>query len=283
MHRSIPAHALWAAAMLLAASTAHATSTASTVLADFGISLTDLAPSDGIAPTLTLDPLSRSTAAPGAVSPGANTFWIRQGDSAFGPVSSSGEIAGAGGSAAFAGDPFGAGARITASATGGPSFAIGSGAAYIDTQPTGFTELLLGPRTQVVFSGLAQLDWNASNPAAAAYGEIDLAFWRRTGDSEELVAQQYATGGYYGDGAGALSGSTAGTLAIAFANDSDAAVALGYEVSVFANAAELETVPSPVDEPAGAVLMLAGAAALWRRRRGAAPSVDFSGGSGACP
>lgn len=78
------------------------------------------------------------------------------------------------------------------------------------------------------------------------------------------------TGGYYGDGVGMLSGSTAASLAIIFDNDSDAPVVLSYGLSVFANAAELETVPSPVDEPAGAALLFAGLSTLLgsvRRRR----------------
>jgi hypothetical protein len=270
MHRSHLLPSALLAALALATTAVHATSVSSTTLSAFRITLVDLAPGDSVDPSIALDPLSRSTALPGAISPGASTFWMQQGDSAFGPVSSSGELDGTGGSASFAGDPFGAGAQLAASAVGNPSFAIGSGAAYIDTQPSGQTQFVLGAHTQVTFSGLAALDWSASTAAAAAYGEVGLDFWQMVDGNQDFVAMDSLTGGYYGDGAGALSGSTAGQVTITFANDSDASVVLGYGVEVFANAAELETVPSPVDEPAGAGLLLAGASALlWgvRRRR----------------
>jgi MYXO-CTERM domain-containing protein len=42
---------------------------------------------------------------------------------------------------------------------------------------------------------------------------------------------------------------------------------VGYYVGVFANAGELEMALPPVDEPAGAGLLLAGLSLLWRARR----------------
>jgi hypothetical protein len=56
-------------------------------------------------------------------------------------------------------------------------------------------------------------------------------------------------------------------LTVTLDNDSDGPIDVGYEVDVFANASELETVLSPVDEPAGASMLLAGAAVLLRRLR----------------
>jgi len=266
MHRFSPAHALWAATSLLAAGPALALSTVTSTLADFRIGLTDLDPSDGVAPTLVLDPQSRSTVIPGEVSAGVSTSWMQQGDSAFGPVSASGDLNGTGGSASFTGDPLGAGAQIAASAIGGPLLDTGSSAALVDTPYQG--GFVLGPQTQVTFSGSVLIDWSASNSGAAAYAEADLAFWRFIGDGQDFVAQAYVTGGYYSASGGALSGTVSSPLSITFANDSDASVVMGYEVAVFANASEFELALPPVDEPDCAALLLAGVATmLWGVRQ----------------
>jgi hypothetical protein len=272
MHRSQFSAGTLFAALALATAAVHATSVSSTTLSPFYITLVDLAPDDGVAPSIVLDPTSRSTVLPGAVSPGASTYWLQQGDSAFGPVSSSGDLDGSGGSASFAGDPLGAGAQLAASAVGGPSLAIGSGVAVVNSQPSGVNQFVLSAQTQVTFSGYATLDWSAGTVNDAAYGEVDIDLSQ---DSTSFLDMEYLTGGYYGDGVGALSGSTAGWVTATFANDSDASVEVNYYVGVFANAAELEMIPPPIDEPAGAGLLLAGASMLlWgvrRRRWGAAP------------
>ena len=268
MHRSFPVRALLAAAALLVAGPAFAVSTANTTLADFRILLTDLDPSDGVPPTLVLDPQARSTVIPGEASAGGSTSWMQQGDSPFGPVSSSGDIDGTGGSASFSGDPLGAGAQVAASAVGGPSLDIGSAEAEVETPPLDQGAFVLGPQTEVMFFGEVSIDWNASNPDAAAFGEVDFVFWQFVGDEEALSTFGYVTGGYYGYGDGPQSGFTSSLLAITFSNDSDAPVTLGYALSVFANASEFETVTSPVDEPAGPALLLAGMATmLWGLRR----------------
>src|SRR5476649_452715 len=120
MQRSFPAHALLAAAALLVAAPAHALSTETGTL-HFGIGLADLDPTDGVAPSLTLDPQSRSTVVAGESSSTSSASWSQQGDSAFGQVSIGGELGGTGGAASFAGDPFGAGVELAASAVGGPA------------------------------------------------------------------------------------------------------------------------------------------------------------------
>jgi hypothetical protein len=265
MQRSFSVHASLAAVALLIGVPAHAQSSA-TATYNFGILLTDLDPSDGVDPAVALDPLSRSTALPRDLSPTATTSWIRQGDSAFAPVSSSGELDGNGGSASFAGDPQGAGERITASAVSGTLFDVSAVLAYVDTPPTGQGRLALGPQTQVTFQGDVSIDWNASGPGAEAAGEVGLAFFQLVGD-ENLVRSEVSAG-YWGDGPGALSGSTASPLAITFANATDAPLLLGYELDVGAVTAEQALAPSPVGEPADAGLLLAGLAALrWGATR----------------
>lgn len=269
MHRSFFAHALLAAAALLVAGPARALSTETGTL-DFSILLTDLDPSDGVAPSLTLDPQSRSTVVAGEASSMGSVSWTRQGDSAFAPVAVSGELDGTGGAASFAGDPFGAGAHIVASAVGGPSLDVGTSVAYVGTPSDGVGSFVLGPQTEVTLFASVAINWSASNPGASASGEADLEMWQVVGDSRDDFQLRYVTGGYYGDGNGELSGSTPGSMWITFDNDSDAAVVMGYGLALFANASELEFVLSPVDEPAGAVLLLAGLSTLlWgvRRRR----------------
>jgi len=81
----------------------------------------------------------------------------------------------------------------------------------------------------------------------------------------------YAAAGYYGDGVGELSGSSADHLLVGYANESDLPERVGYDVFVSANASELELAPPPVDEPAGAGMLASGAllllGSLGRRRR----------------
>ena len=267
MNRSFAVPVAAAATALLAAGPAHAASTETSTLGGFHVTLTDLDPSDGVAPSVTLDPQSRSIVSASAVPTSGGASWIQMGDSAFGPVTVSGDLDGSGGSASFAGDPFGAGAQLVASATGGPSLAVGTSAAYVQTPPTYETQFLLSAHTQVTLWGATTIDWNAGAPGGSAFGEIDLALWLPDASGRDFVAQDDATGGYYGDGTGALSGSMPGGVMVTYADDSDAAIPVGYEVSVFATAGELEPVPPPIDEPAGAGLLLAGLSLLWRVRR----------------
>lgn len=269
MHRSLPAHALLAAVALLVAGPARALSTETGTL-DFSIGLTDLDPSDGIAPSLTLDPQSHSTVSASEASSTASASWTQQGDSAFAPIAISGQLGGTGGAASFSGDPFSGGAQIVASAVGGPSLDVGTSVAHVATPPAGPGDFVLGPQTGVTLFASVTIAWNASNPGAATFGEADLVLWRVDGDTPELIDLRYVTGGYYGTGDGALSGSTPGEMLITFDNASDAPVVLDYGLALFASASELQFVLPPVAEPTGAALLLAGLSTLlWgvRRRR----------------
>ena len=254
---NVPTVAL-AAALALGAPAVHATSVSSTILSDFRITLVDLAPGDGIAASIALDPLSRSTALAGAVSPGANSFWMNQGNSVFDPVSVSGILGGegTGGAASFAGDPFGAGATLATSAVAQPSFAEGVGEAYIDTQPSGFNTITVGAHTQVSFSGLASLVWNASVPGAAAYGDVSMSFMQDAPGGPVVVDQDEFAAGWVPSGGSTLAGAASDTVSIAFMNTSDDAVVLDYFINVFAGASEID-LPS-VDEPGRLALLLAG-------------------------
>jgi len=174
MHRFRPVHALLAAAALLAAIPAHGRATSSATLADFHIDLTDLDPSDGVAPSLTLDPQAYSIV--GVMASNDVDFHSSRGDGAFAPVATSREIDSSGGSASFSGDPFGAGAVITASAfadNGGGATSI----AEVDGPPVAlyFGDFVLGPRSQVTFSGTGSIDWAASGAYPSTYAVLGLA------------------------------------------------------------------------------------------------------------
>jgi hypothetical protein len=274
MHHSLSDRALLGVAALIVASTAQASTTATSTLADFHIEVTDLDPSDGVAPSLVLDAPSRSTVS--VVESNTPTFWLQQGDSAFGAVSTSGELDGTGGSASFAGDPFGAGATLTASAMAGPSPDVGESVAYVEESPFGLGELVLGARTQVTFVGSVTFDWSAADVGAATHAAVDLSFWRIVGDGEEALAQDDLADGYLGNGQGPLAGTTSIPLELSFANASDASMVIGYQLAVRASATGHEEFPSPVGEPACAALLLVGVSTLlWTAR--------LSGGSGACP
>lgn len=259
MQGSIPVHALLAAAALFATGAANAQSSATSTI-DLRFSLADLDPSDGIPPTLTFDPDSRSTAVWGTESAGGITSFPQQGASAFGAVAASGMLDGAGGSAFFTGDPLTSAARISASAVTDSLSVNGTGTAYVDTPASHETWFMLSPHTEVTMSGTTTIAWDASNASGSAFGEIDVAL--HVADSPDGLSMDYATAGYYGPGTGDLSGSSRDGVTVTFTNGSDAPEAVGYSIILFANASQFETAVSPVDEPSGPALLLAGAAAL---------------------
>jgi len=259
MLRSLLAAAALAA---LAMPAAHAASVAGTTLSDFRITLLDLAPGDGVTPSIAFDPASRSTAEGGMV---------QQGDSAFGAASAGGSLGGLGGGASFEGDPFGDGATIEATAFANMSPGSGSAEAFVDS-PGGVNSFVLSARTQVSFAGLAETNWAAGDSRGIAEGEVLLQFLRFVdGNPVILVADDFVAGP--GRVRGAMeNGDTSRPVAITFANTTDAAVTLDYVFLVEADASEGGGPPvPPVDEPLAAWLLLAGAlplACVARRRIG---------------
>lgn len=270
MNRSALAPAVLALSLLPAA---HAISAADTTLSDFRITLTDLDEGDGVAPSIAFDPISRSTALTVVLARGVDQYdWQQYGTSAFGPVSSSGMVDGVGGLASIAGDPMSAGATLSAHAEGVPGGAEAIGQASVETDdgPMGNT-LVLSPQTQVTFSGLASTTWNASQPRAAAYGEVAMWLFEPLGAEEVGLSAVDFVDGWGAGSNDSLTGSTSWQASVTFRNATDAAVTLQYDVLATARASEvLVPPPSPpgVDEPGAAWLLLAGALPLaWRSRR----------------
>ena len=266
MHRFHSVPALLAVAALLAADPAHGRATTSATLADFHIGLTDLDPSDGVTPSLTLDPQAYSIV--GVMASSDVDLHSSRGDWAFSPVSTSRAVDGSGGSASFSGDPFGAGAVITASAFADNGGGASSNAS-VDGPPAAlyFGDFVLGPRSQVTFSGSGSIDWSASGAYPSTYAALGVAFLRIIDGQQDWVGQDYLTWGY--NGLGAPTGTISAPVELSFANTGDALVVVIYTLGVAADAidAQIDS-PSPIDEPAGAALLLAGLPILlWRARR----------------
>jgi len=264
MQRFLPVHAFLAAAVLLATGATNAQTSATSTI-DLRFSLADLDPTDGILPTLTFDPDSRSTASWGTESAGGSTSSPQQGASAFGTVATSGLLDGSGGSASFTGDPLASAARISASAVADSLSVNGTGAAYVTTPSSGQPWFVLSPHTQVTMAGATTIAWDAS-ASGSAFGEIDVAL--HVAGSSDALSMDYATAGYYAPGTGDLAGSSADGVTVTFTNDSDTPEAVGYYIGVFASASDFESGLPPVDEPSGAALLLAGASALLGRTLG---------------
>lgn len=263
MRHSLPARALLAAAALLAAGPAHALSSATATYSDFHIGLADLDPSDGLAPSLVLDPQSRSFV---SVSDPADTNLVQQGESAFGPVSMNADVGGTGGAGSFSGDPFGAGAVITSTAVGNDGDAIGRSFDGISGPQFGFAACVLGARSQVTFSGAASVAWDASNYDGFAYGMVALGLWQFIGGDLRDVGRDYLVASYPGQEG--LTGLVSRPIEFVFANRSDAPVTLIFDLEVQTYAVDRTGYTLPVDEPTGAALLLVGAPMLlWRVRR----------------
>lgn len=251
-----------AVAMLCAPVSGRAESVASTTLSDFRITVVDLDPLDGVVASLTLDPLAQSNALAGFASPGANTFWLSEGNGAFGAASISGILGGTGtgGAATISGNPQGAGATFATSAVGNSNWGGGVGETYVGN---GQANLTLTARSQVSFAGLGTVTWQASDPRAATYGGIDMLFFL---DSALVDRDQFFAG--YGtvttNPPVGTSGSETQAMSIVFSNSSDMPVVLSFAIDVNANASEIDVPASPVDEPGGAALLLAGALPAWR-------------------
>jgi len=265
MHRFHPIHALLFAAALLAAAPAHGRATTSATLADLRIELTDLAPSDGIPPSLTLD--SQDYSDVGVMAPSDVDFHASRGDSAFGAVSISREVDGSGGDASLSGDPLGAGATLTASAfaehgAGATSFAdVGGPPSALD-----MGAFVLGPHSQVTFSGQATLDWDVSDAHRSTYAAVSLAFMRLIDGQQHWSNPVGASVSY--DGFGDLAGTLSAPVDQSFSNTSDVPEVVIFSLGVGAFAIDAQIDAFPIDEPAGAALWLAGAAIVsWAARR----------------
>ena len=265
MHRSFPARALWSAVALFAAGPVEALTTTSVTLADFQISLTDLTPSDGVAPSVVFDPSLRSSVSVEDLTLADPTV-MRQGASIFGAVSLSADLDGTGGAASFSGDPFGAGATITSSAGGNNEWAMGWSNAAVVAPSFGSSEFVLGAHTGITFAGNVSVEWNESSTAATSYAFTELRLWRNLDDGQEFIGDDWIGVAYYGDGP--PSGSTTSPLAMTFANETDTPETVVFDLLLSSGAADLQSIPSSVDEPAGAALLLVGVPMLfWRLRR----------------
>jgi len=250
------------AAMLmsgLAPAMADATPTAQ--LSNFGLTLVDLDPGDGIAPWVDLTRFDGSHA---FVFGGAGSF-ASDGSSIFGPVAAASVGGGSNATSAIDGDLL-AGGAAHADASTLNSFAQ----AFVDagtfgTKPT-FT---LSPRTELMLMGTADVS-AAIGPGpreGQAEGAVELAI---SGPPPAFVFDHDYRSAIALDG-GAREASSQGDLAVSFSNLGDSPVDGTFYVYVWAAASNVP----PVPEPANLVLVLCALGGGWLVvRRGARESAN---------
>ena len=270
MEKRTPAGVLVAAALVVAAFPASATTGASAtaVLSDMQLRLVDLAPDDGIAPAITFTP---GTTFIQAIAGGQNLYQDLPD-----PFSAGAESLANGqgtATASLAGDVHGAGATITI--TTGATAAGDSGAAPNETDAfvffgeTGFT---LSPHTEVEFIGAATVAADVADvPRTRADASVAFNFFSTAGDARTaLTVEANALPGQ--DHVGATQFLTA-----SFANNTDATLDVLFGAGVTATA-----VTNAVPEPPTGLLLAIGAALAWVSSRRTRASLRLSDGNGTC-
>ncbi len=249
MQKRTPAGVLVAAALVVAAFPASATTGASAtaVLSDMQLQLVDLAPDDGIAPTITFTP---GTTFIQAIAAGQNLYQELPDPFAAGAES----IATGQGTAtaSLAGDVRGAGATITTGATaaGDSGVAPNEVDAFVFFGETGFT---LSPHTEVEFTGTATVAADVADvPRTRADASVAFNFFSAAGDARTaLTIEANALPGQEHVGATQF-------LTASFMNNTDAALDVLFGAGVTAKA-----VTGAVPEPPTGLLLAIGAAFAW--------------------
>lgn len=243
-----------AAALVVPALSASATTTASAtaVLSNMQLQLIDLAPDDGIPPSITFTP---GTTFGQAVAGTENHY--QELPDPFAENSESTTNSQGTATASLVGDPRGAGATITTGATaiGDTSTTQNEAYGYVFFGETGFT---LSPHTEVEFAGTATVTADVSNvPKSRADASVAFNFFSGAGDSRTALTIE----------ADALPGqnhvSATQFLPATFTNNTDAALDVLFGAGVTATAV-LNAVPEP---PSGLLLAIGAALVLlWSRR-----------------
>lgn len=245
---------LVAAALVAPPLSASATdgASATAVLSDMQLQLVDLAPDDGIAPTITFTP---GTTFIQAIA-GSQNFY-QELPTPFGAGTESVANGQGTASASLAGDPFAAGATITTGATvpGAAGPTPDEADAFVFFGETGFT---LSPHTEVEITGTATVAADvALTPRSRADASVAFNFFSGAGDGRTaLTVEANALPGQ--DHAGATQ-----FLAATFANNTDATLDVLFGAGVTATAVT-NAVPEP---PTGLLLAIGGAFVLVSSRR----------------
>lgn len=252
-----------AAASLAVAGPAFA-STADATLSNFQITLVDLDTSDGIAPSVVFENFQGGPFVAAESGTTANHFTdVHAGGSPFGDAASTSSQDAATGLAVLAGDAFGAGASVTASASatqlgtyGASTVWLGDGNSYVS-----FT---LSAETRLVITGdaSASVMSTINDPSADAWASVFLKLTDYTGLDNVSVggaeAEQFST-----NGAAPFMTTDAHHVEISFDNLDTSSAGGIFFGSVDASTSSLSAVP----EPSGLMLALAGLGLLaWKGR-----------------
>jgi len=245
---------------------------AGATLSDIRIQLVDLAPGDGIAPSMTFLDSSSSTVVTSAFAltyPPTAGRSSRSSTEPFGPVSATSSARGTGAAGAVQGD-FQDGASMQASAFANLAAlgkAVGIATVGDAAGPQAYQpRFMLTPETALYVSGIGEVDASASDPdheyayAILLLGlDSGLAGAPSSGGSIEVDAgkgDQPPTLGHY-----------QGPLAAQLINDSSTAVLGDLTLLAYAWAdSHLDAPPSPVPEPAGGLLAGGGLLLIALRR-----------------
>ena len=231
---------------------------ATAVLSNFSIQLIDLAPDDGIPPTITFVPGNSAGSAIAGSQLVENTFPDPFAENSESVANGSGSA-----SASLAGDPLGGSATITTAATalGDPHMAFSQAEGDVEFGELSFT---LSPHTEVEMNATLTLDADVTQAViglAVAEGGYD--FFGPAGDPEFFISIEAE------DFPGYEHVDDTQSLFATYTNDTDAAMDVGFDggVQSYANVNE-------VPEPATWLLLMAGLLAGLARPRARALARD---------
>jgi hypothetical protein len=256
-------------AILLACSTGAIASTADASLSSFHIQLIDLDAADGIAPSITFQSLQGGTFV--AAESGTPAHFVTDAHAAgtaFGDAASTSTQGLASAFASLSGDPFGAGAAASATASSSLSGAYGASTVQLGDGGI-YASFTLSPETRLVISGDASASAMSTidDPFADTWASVFLKLTDFTGQDHTsygaAVAEQFST-----LGAPPVAATDARHIEVSFDN-LDAASADGiFFGSIDASASDVR--PAAVPEPAGSTLALGGLGVLgllgWKRK-----------------
>ena len=245
-----------AALCVMCCTTAFADATASATLSDLKVTLTDLTPDDGVAPSVTI--LQKDSAYSMVTEFDGQLFQQVYGSDAFGEVSTAVSVPPEGAHASLAGDAYGAGATVSVgSNAAGPG--APSGNAFVSIGAFGL--ITLAPGSEITISGLAHLFASTTDYEAYALALFDMVLITDTDTSQERYIS-LLTSPQSNDPFRTLEQDQEESVFLA--NTTSAPIVATFNISL-----DTQTLATTVPEPANATLMLVGLAALiaCRRRR----------------
>lgn len=245
-----------AAICAMSCTTAFADAMASATLSDLKVTLTDLTPEDGVAPSVTI--LQTDDADSMLTESGSQQFQLLYGSDAFGEVSTAVGTPLAGAHASVAGDAYGAGATVSVGSNAADPGAPSS-SAFVSIGAFGL--ITLAPGSEITISGLSHLVASTTDYDASALAIFDMVL-TTDGDTSQEHFISLLTSPQSGDPFRTLEQEQEESVFLA--NTTSTPIEANFDISL-----DTQTLATTAPEPANAPLMLAGLATLiaWRRRR----------------